>query len=53
MWNDARTKAVLAKVERKESDPGREPDQVQQSDSPVKSSPNKNKRKRARNNGRR
>ena len=41
LWNDARTKAVLAKVERKEHDPVREPDQVQQSDSPAKSSPNK------------
>ena len=27
LWNDARTKAVLAKVERKEQDPVREPDQ--------------------------
>ena len=41
LWNDARTKAVLAKVERKEHDPVREPDQVQQSHSPAKSSPNK------------
>ena len=48
LWNDARTKAVLAKVERKEHDPVREPDQVQLSDSPAKS-PNKNKKKRARN----
>ena len=48
LWNDARTKAVLAKVERKDHDPVREPDQVQMSDSPAKS-PNKNKKKRARN----
>ena len=36
-------------MERKEQDPVREPDQVQLSDSPAKSSPNKNKKKRARN----
>ena len=48
LWNDARTKAVLAKVERKDHEPVREPDQVQMSDSPAKS-PNKNKKKRARN----
>lgn len=51
LWNDARTKAVLAKVDRKEVEAAKEPDQVQvhQAESPVKSSPNKNKKKRQRN----
>ena len=49
LWNDARTKAVLARVDRKEPTTVREADHVQE-EAPTKvTSPNKNKRKRARN----
>ena len=49
LWNDARTKAILARVDRKDTPPVRDADQVQD-EAPTKvASPNKNKRKRARN----
>ena len=49
LWNDARTKASLAKLDRKEPVQAPEPDQVQEEAPNKPSTPNKNRKRRARN----